>query len=498
MTRRLTLSVAYLGLAVVYTTATSFMPCFSKDMKIGQKSYEKTEEKFQFVPISKVEQRFDFRDGYKELGPRAPHMPVLKEWDPVEKTQVQMILAEVIDWAPGMLDLACAGEKIPVYRASTKSPGVHIVEEALAFTGPDGIYFTDGAFNSTTYVFETTVHELIHLADSSKRLAYSKEFEEFAKPYIAEVPTRKTNQRSIERQFEPPEWPRKETCFKLVEVFAEYVSMQHCFRHLPKNEAFEKFLDSKLFHPSRRDIEFAVQYRLAAHAMMAHDPRAALGPLKLCMDMDPSCLMARLHYVDAKMLLHEDFSKCSEMCAELEKQFSDLNVDARDPHCKFLLKGYTSILMKRADFAHAKVCCDKILSVAPHDEYSLVTRARILETQDKYALAISDLRQAAGYFRLPKPVLEVEQSIDAAEVQYNVGNFGDCLKLCEKALETDSSSIDALVLKCKSLDKLGQAKDARTTYISARDLMFKSIQKRLSERRRGTAQRNGAEHSYRE
>jgi tetratricopeptide (TPR) repeat protein len=431
---------------------------------------------FEYKIDPKVAEHFAFRDDFPEFGPQLQTTPVLKPWNKWEKTHIQMILEGILDRAPGLVMLACAGEKISFYRIAVYKSHSYENGTALAVAGPNGIYVTDASFLSHTSIIETIAHELTHLADRSDRLAYSREFLGFALPKIKALKEQKEKPSEWHSYAtDPPAWPMRHTANKMVEVFAEYVSIQYCFQNLPHDQAVDSLLYNKLFYPSKEDIEFAQTYRIGLRALIAHDLPTALHSLKECVDRDPNCLNAAVELLRAKMLLHTDLKGCLNLCKELERNFAATNLTADDNLYHFFLVGDADVSARSQHYSRAIQLFDKVLASTPHDQLALVGRARTLEKQRKYALALQDIRQAVGYFRLPAISQAIQQTVDAAESEFCAENFEASLKLCEKALATDDKAIDALVLKCRCCQKLKRRRDEITAYERAKSLIISNL-----------------------
>lgn len=435
-----------------------------------------TSKDFEYKINPKVAEHFDFRDDYPEFGPQLQTTPVLKPWNKWEKTHIQMILESLLDRAPGLVKLACAGEKISFYRISVYKSRSFDHGTALAVAGPNGIYVTDASFLSHASIIETIAHELTHLADRSDRLAYSREFLAFAVPKIKALKEHKEKPREFPSYItDPPAWPSAHTANKMVEVFAEYVSIQYCFQNLPHDHAADSLLYNKLFYPSKEDIAFAQTYRTGLRALIAHDFPTALHSFEECVTREPDCLNATIELLRAKMLMHTDLKGCSNLCKELEKKFATTNLTADDNLYRFFLVGDADISVRSQHYSRAIQLFDQVLAAMPHDRLALIGRARTFEKQHKYALALQDIRQAVGYFRLPAISQDVQQTIDAAESEYLAENFEASLRLCDKALEADNKAIDALVLKCRCCQKLKRRKDEISSYERAKSLIISNL-----------------------
>ena len=467
------LLVSFLVLAG--TLALSVQICASAELENQIRSNQAPKD-FEYKIDPRVAEHFDFRDDFPEFGPPLRTTPVLKPWNKWEKTHIQMVLEGILDRAPGLVNLACAGEKISFYRISVYKSHNHNLGTALAVAGPNGIYVADATFLSHTSIIETIAHEITHLADRSERLAYSREFLSFAVPKVKALKTQNPKPRELlSYATDPPEWPEAQTANKMCEVFAEYVSIQYCFRNLPHDQVLDSLLYHRLFYPSKEDIAFAQEYRTGMRALIAHDPRSALHSFEECVALDPDCINAKIELLRAKMLLHIDLRGCLNICKDLEKKFEGTNLSADEDLRRFFWVGNADVLTKLHQYSRAMKLYDQLLTAMPQDRIALAARARLLQKQRKYAAALQDIRQAVGYFRLPVLAQDVQQTVDAAESEFYAEHFEACLKLCERALAADKNAIDALVLKCQCCQKLKRRRDEFTTFDRAFTLIMSNL-----------------------
>lgn len=455
--------IVILALFLCASAETSLHPLYAKESAEQDRTVQpNTKQKF--------DDYFVFVDSLPPNTAQNPDAPVLKQWDTFEKAQVQMIFAGVLVKQPGLVKLAAAGGKIELTRTSRHSMKNEVSTQSvlLAMAGPEGIVFTDWCFSAPNKLLHI-VHELVHLADRSRTLAYSKEFVEFAHwPTVAAM--QKSRAPGL-KMFSQTEWPRPVNAYNMSEVFADYVAIDYCYGEVPHVPEVDKLLQTRLYHPGEKQLMMEKLFKEVSIAYEKRNWLEALNKTKECLKLEPDAVYPMITLLRCKMMLKEDLPGCLKLCEKIQAQFDQYGLDSEDSRCREFMYVKASAFAKANKLDMSKKVCDAILRGKPRDFYALSLRSAVFEKQELYADSIRDLRTITGR-NMPPINAQSRNSLMTAASHFASSDWSACIEYCDKALQADSNAVDAVIFKCRCFQMQGNVPLARETYFKAKSMLL--------------------------
>lgn len=187
-----------------------------------------------------------------------------RPWKEEEKATVVKLLEELKKEAPGVVALASEYGRIPLLK-SPNIPYKNILgktTQAYVLAVDGALFIADGAESQKEYK-RILLHELVHMADLGRHVAYSQAWASFAQPSLQRARRQVSCQFLLDSKtedFADPRWPSTESCTSYKESLCEFTSK---FVLDPKFKKGFKDPDTALkplLHPSKSDLDFAKHY----------------------------------------------------------------------------------------------------------------------------------------------------------------------------------------------------------------------------------------------
>lgn len=187
-----------------------------------------------------------------------------RPWKEEEKATVVRLLDELKKEAPGVVALASEYGRIPLLK-SPHIPYKNILGKttnAYVLAVDGALFIADGAEAQKDYK-RILLHELVHMADLGRHVAYSQAWASFAQPSLQRARRQVSCQFLLDAKaedFADTKWPSTESCTSYKESLCEFTSK---FVLDPKFKKGFKDPDKALkplLHPSKTDLAFAKHY----------------------------------------------------------------------------------------------------------------------------------------------------------------------------------------------------------------------------------------------
>jgi hypothetical protein len=374
-------------------------------------------------------------------------VPGIKAWKKDEITELRGYFDSIQKKQPGLMKLAAINGKINLKRISQaefkNSRGKDLY--VLCFATSSGLIVCDQFFSDINR-FSTMVHELTHMADFAGEMALSSEIGEVKRLEKSGV---------------------TESCD---EFFADYISKLVCGAPVSKTKDVDSLLQKHFWNPSSEDVLLNSNYRRGIEAYEIKKYSTANAFFQVCQRLNPKCLRAKIALLRCNLRTHA----APQICEQLESQIDNL-FRFRKNSCEMEFLDYAlisaEISLNQGNYEEAKHKLLPFFSSHLNSEKCFLARALYFEIKEDYKSAVDQLRKTIGFWQLASISKEAEDYINAAETQYQVKNWHQCLVFCDKAIAADNKALDAFVLKCKCQQSIGAKNAARTTFANVRQLI---------------------------
>ncbi len=213
-----------------------------------------------------------------------------RPWKEEEKATVSKRLEELKKEAPGIVALASEYGKIPILR-SPNIPYKNILGKttnAYVLAVDGALFIADGAEEQKDYK-RILLHELVHMADLGRHVAYSQAWATFAQPSLQRARRQVSCQFLLDAKaedFADTRWPSTESCTSYKESLCEFAS-----RYVLNPKFKKSFKDSDnvikpLLQPTKTDLDFAKHYMAGRIHFRNDKPSDAIAEFELAAKAD--------------------------------------------------------------------------------------------------------------------------------------------------------------------------------------------------------------------
>ena len=332
----------------------------------------------------------DPKDGHKKEFEQGNHGT--KSWTTEEKNDVMRMFSTLYGIAPGLIVRAASGRKLGLHRTTTID-GLH-GRSSAASAGVQTINVGDSFFH-TPYQFHGLVHELVHEADWDGRVAYSKEWVDFAAPrtykhkieagLLSEPELRQLDH--LLRQGE--DWPTLYGCENFKEALAEYCSASIADSDFIPDPIFAKILVPKILVPLPNEIEFGALFKQGRTSYLNDKYQDAITVLEKCTALDPSVADGHVELA-ACYVRQNEYKKALVEMDIAEQAMNKAGVRSTEPDMLYLLRWKATLYHKQGDDDLAIAEMNKILLNQPPSADDVYKRFWLEEKKGLLAEAVLD------------------------------------------------------------------------------------------------------------
>jgi tetratricopeptide (TPR) repeat protein len=427
-----------------------------------------------------------------------------QDWTESEKTGIGLIVSKLWQTAPGLLIAAARGKKIAFIRVSTlpfSAAETHVTVKDnaggyAATTAPDGILVANRFFVCPTgFQYHGIVHELVHAADYSSRVSFSKEWIDFALPKIEKVRDRFFKSDSYDYYAAAKSiskeklWPSIYGCENLREALAEYLTTYVEGTDFPVDSNFIAHIAPHILQPSERERSIEEHFLKGRLAYQSHDQELALAEFLSTKELAPTAAEPYA-YMSYCYGMKKDYSRSIELGKKAQAYFEAAGVPIGEP----TMMHQTRYLMDCEGYLHqydeAKKLLDLMLSAQPDDRDALYKRYWYYRREEQYAAAAQDYyASVCGPQRIkeedlamvagsdPKSALTWSELQRDAETNLKCKDYAKAQKYCDQAIALNADAIEPYITRIRLHEAMGNKQAAKSEFFA----LEKKIKARKSE-----------------
>jgi tetratricopeptide (TPR) repeat protein len=299
----------------------------------------------------------------------------VKKWTELERNDVHRILQHIFLTAPGLIMRAASGAQLALVRTATinrpenMSTDLRHSDSMAASAGPLSINFADEFFLSP-HQCHGLVHELVHAADYTGKVSYSKEWMDFAQPIISKIRIKlnflsafEKRELAVHMMRGGGEWVSLYGCENMMEALAEYTSTYIDDRERVDTN-FEHEFANRLLVPSPQDLDSGRHFKLGYNALDRKQYDEAIMEFTKSIDIDPNVGIphARLAIALAKKSQN---AKALLECETAEVCFDKAGIPLEDNELNYLLQWKATVAYRKGDYAVSIATLNKLLRNQP-------------------------------------------------------------------------------------------------------------------------------------
>jgi|AGTN01.1.fsa_nt_gi hypothetical protein len=312
----------------------------------------------------------------------------LKPWTKDEKDDITRILTCLLHRGPGVLVRAAANGPVKLARAATFrgstafSKGNSFMEDEapLAAAHECSIVLSDRFFRCDQQG-HGLIHELVHIADSGDRTAFSKEWAGFALPEISKI--RKNTSTMSVRQMatyqnefrKAGDWPSLYATVNMREALSEYMSEYVMGTEFTLKPEFITKIGAPFLAPTANDLKWLSSVQSGMLLMGKKAYATAVPKFEEAIELAPWSPMPYLFVAHCSVHWDKDYSKSDKMIAKAIACFDGAGIPAQEPDTKQLVPLRASVLAEQGDYMTAIKLLDQVLLESPNYREALVLRS---------------------------------------------------------------------------------------------------------------------------
>lgn len=312
----------------------------------------------------------------------------LKAWSKEEKDDITRILRCLLHRGPGVLVRAAATGPVKLARAATfkgstafnKGDSFMEQEAPLAAAHECSIVLSDRFFRCDQQA-HGLIHELVHIADSGDRTAFSKEWAAFALPEISTI-RKKTRLMSYKQMAgyqndfrNSGEWPSLYATVNMREALAEYVSEYVMGTEFSLKPEFITKIGAPFLSPGESELKWLRSVQFGMVFMGRKDYATAIPRFEEAIELAPWSPMPYLFVAHCSVHSDKDYSKSDKMIGKAIACFDAAGIPPQEPDTKLLVPLRASVLAEQGDYTTAIKLLDQVLLESPNYREALVLRS---------------------------------------------------------------------------------------------------------------------------
>lgn len=313
----------------------------------------------------------------------------LKPWSKEEKEDITGILSCLLRRGPGVLVRAAATGPVKLARAASFKGSTafgnrsnSFVEEVapLAAAHECSIVLSDRFFRCNQQA-HGLIHELVHIADSGDRTAFSKEWATFALPEISKIrkmvaPMNRRQIASYQRNFRKQgEWPSLYATVNLREALAEYMSEYVMGTEFAVKPEFITKIGAPFLSPTDNDLKWLSSVQSGMALMGRKDYKNAISRFDQAIELVPWSPVPYLFVAHCSAHAGKDFARSDKSIGKAIACFDEAGIPPQEPDTKLLVPLRASVLAEQGDFTAALKLLDQVLLESPDYREALALRS---------------------------------------------------------------------------------------------------------------------------
>jgi len=317
-----------------------------------------------------------------------------RPWKKEESFSVGKLLKELEKEAPGVIEMATQHGKIPLLR-SPYIPYKNILGKttnAYVLAVDGALFVADGAEKQKD-LKRILLHELVHMADLGRHIAYSEAWVSFSAPALQTARRQVSCQFLLDSKtsdFSDQRWPSSESCTSYKESLCEFVSRYILDKNFRKQYKAGETAIEAILHPSKSDLEFAKHYMLGRIHFRNNKTDEAMAEFDLSAKLIKQTPSPRVFLAQC-WFLKNDHEKARVELLKAKELFEHAKITLTESLHWRTVSMLANSLMLLEKFDEAKPLLDRLALSRVHYDASLFQRRSLCnEKQNNLKQALLD------------------------------------------------------------------------------------------------------------
>ncbi len=345
-------------------------------------------------------------------------------WKEEDRALVTKLLLEIQKRAPGVVTLASQHGPIPILK-SPYIPYKNILGKttnAYVLAVDGAMFVADGAENQKD-LKRILLHELVHMADLGRHVAYSNAWSTYARPALQRARRQVSCQFLLDSKaedFADPRWPSTESCTSFKESLCEFGSRYILDPKFQKEHKKASSAIQPLLSPGATDIDFAKHFMAGRLHFRNDKAEEAIPQFELASKADP---LAPSPHVFLAQCWYEkkDITKAREELNKAKELFEKAQITVTESLHWRTLSMLANSLTLDEKYTEAKAILDRLASSRVQYDASMFSRRALCnEKLDNLQQALLDFYT---YEYLVSHSLEPAHYFDFVEDKEFLQNF---------------------------------------------------------------------------
>lgn len=317
-----------------------------------------------------------------------------RPWKDDESKQIAKLLNEIKKEAPGVVELVSQNGKVAILR-SPYIPYKNILGKttnAYVLAVDGALFLGDGAEKQKD-LKRILLHELVHMADLGRRVAYSHSWSNYANPALLAARRQVSCQFLLDSKtsdFADQRWPSTESCTSLKESLCEFVSRYLLDSNFKKQYKAGEVAIEPLLHPSKEDLTFAKHFMIGRIHFRNNKADEAISAFEMAAKLDgrapsPHVFLAQCWF------LKNDKEKARQELQKANELFDQAKISITESLHWRTISMLANSLMMLEKYDDAKKLLDRLaLSRVQYDASIFQRRSLCNEKQDNLQQSLLD------------------------------------------------------------------------------------------------------------
>lgn len=317
-----------------------------------------------------------------------------RPWKEDESKQIEKLLSEIKKDAPGVVEMASQHGKIAILRSPHIPYKTILGKTTNAYVlAVDGAMFLGDGAEKQKDLKRILLHELVHMADLGRHVAYSQTWSDFVKPALQTARRQVSCQFLLDSKtsdFADQRWPSTESCTSLKESLCEFVSRYVLDPNFKKQFRAADPAIEPLLNPSKTDLSFAKHFMTGRINFRNNKPDEAILEFELSAKDDefapsPHVFLAQCWF------LKSDKEKARQELQKAIDLFERAKVSMTESLHWRTVSMLANDLMLLGKFDDAKILLDRLaLSRVQYDSSIFQRRSHCNERENNLQQALVD------------------------------------------------------------------------------------------------------------
>jgi len=317
-----------------------------------------------------------------------------RPWKDDESAQIAKLLNRIKKDAPGVVEMASQHGKIAILR-SPYIPYKNILgktTKAYVLAVDGALFIGDGAEKQKD-LKRLLLHELVHMADLGRHVAYSQRWSNFARPALQTARRQVSCQFLLDSKtsdFADQSWPSTDSCTSLKESLCEFVTRYVLDANFKKQFKGADSAIEPLLNPSKTDLSLAKHFMAGRIHFRSNKVDAAITEFELSVKDDENAPSPHVFLAQC-WFLKSDKEKARKELEKACELFERTKVSMTESLHWRTVSMLANSFMSLEKFDKAKILLDRLaLSRVQYDASIFQRRSLCNEKQNNLQQALLD------------------------------------------------------------------------------------------------------------